>query len=407
MLFFHHVFLFIKNNVRQLQRKWPSLPLLFLFPIIIVGLSAYVIISFFTPVDNEAIQVGLIDHDQSKETTMVVEVLEESSQLNNAIQIEVMSATKAKQAIKSNYLSSYIVFPEDFTDNLYNGTPVTLEIVGNPNKRIESYLVKELIDSVSRHIKTAQANILTINYYAKQLEMDDETRNDFLFKQFTNFVFYTLGKDKILDEETLTNNVSNSPIQYYGLSSLFIIVTIWLLTLYSILTREEESKMKNRMRLYSVTDTQQVFAKMIVSWIVTICFTAIIFIGIIAFLNTQLFLSDYGKIAILTLVYSFVFLVGLAIIEVILTASKIRLFVQTFYTGLLLLVSGAIVPTIYYPFYVQGILPYSFSYQALHWLQEIILNNSVYVSFLPLIGYMIIGVLIFFGISTWKERVSR
>lgn len=407
MLFFHHIFLFIKNNIKQLQRKWPSLPLLFLFPIFIVGLSAYMVISFFIPEDEQAIHVGLIDQDQSKETKMVVEVLEESSQLNNFIQLEVMSPNKAKQALEGNHLSSYIVFPEDFTDKLYNGTSVSLQIIGNPNKKVESYLVKELVDSVSRHIKTAQANILTINYFAKQLEMDDETRNDFLFKQFTDFVFYTLGRDKIIDQETLTNNVVNSPFQYFGLGGLFVIVTIWLLAIYSTLSKEEESRMKRRMRLYNVTEKHQLLAKIIVSWMVTICFTFITFFGLITIFDIHLFPGDYVKISIVTLIYSFVFLLGLAIIELVFTAPKIRLFIQNFYTGILLLLSGAIIPTIYYPFYVQDVVTFNFAYQALHWLQEIILNNGVYVNYLPLILYMVIGILIFFSISTWKERVSQ
>ncbi|ASN05046.1 ABC transporter permease [Virgibacillus necropolis] len=407
MLFFHHVFLFVKNNVKQLQRKWPSLPLLFLFPIIMVGLSAYIVLSFFVPEDNKTIHVGLIDHDQSRETTMVIELIEESSQLNNFIQLEAMSSKEAKQALKNNNLSAYITFPENFTDNLYNGTPVTLDIIGNPTKPIESFLARELIDSVSRHIKTAQANILTINFYAQQLEMDEETRNDFLFKKFTEFVFYTLGKDKILDEEMLTNNAASSPVKYYGLGGLFIIITVWLLTFYSILTREDEAQMKNRMRLYNVTHTNQLVAKIIVSWLATIFFTSIIFCGFITLFDIQLFFSDYRKIAILIFIYSFVFLLGLAIIEVILTAPKIRLLTQTLYTGILLLVSGAIVPTLYYPIYVQDILPYSFAYQAFHWLQEIILNNRVYVDYLPLALYLIISALIFLGLSTWKERVSQ
>lgn len=407
MIFLHHVSLFIQHHVKQLLRKWPILPLLFLFPIIIVGLTAFVVLSFFIPEENEAIHVGLIDQDQSKETTMVVKLIEESSKLNNFIQIEVMTPTKAKQALKKNQLSAYIIFPDGFTEDLYSGTPVTLDIVGNKNKRVESYLVKELIDSVSGQIKATQANILTMNYYAKQFDMGDTTRNDFLFKQFTNFVFYTLGKDKILDEETLKNNLTTSPIQYYGLGALFIILSIWLLAFFSILTSEAGIRMKNRMRLYQVTDTQQLLAKMIVSWLATIVFAVITFALYFMFFDSGLLLSDYRKIAILLLIYSFVFLLGLAIIEAILSAPKIRLLVQIFYTGILLLLSGAMVPTIYFPFYIQDILPYSYAYQAFHWLQEIILNDRVYVDYLPLSLYLLIGVFIFAGVTTWKERVSR
>lgn len=407
MIFFHHVFLFLRNNVKQLQRKWPSLPLLFLFPIIIVGLTAFILLSLFIPEENEPIQVGLIDQDQSKETTMVVKLIEESSELNDFIQIVVMSPTKAKQSLKNNDLSAYIVFPDGFTKNLYSGTSVNLEVIANPNKRVESYLVNQLIESVARHIKTAQANILTINYYAKKLDMDDETRNDFLFKQFTDAVFYTLGKDKIVDEEELNNNVTSSPLHYYGLGGLFIILSIWLLAFYSILTREEEIRMKSRMRLYSVMDMHQLLAKIIVSWIASIVFTVIIFIMFFMIFDINLFISDYGKIAIITSMYGFVFLLGLAIIEAILQAPKVRLFVQTIYTGILLLLSGTVVPTIYFPFYVQDVLPYNFGYQAFHLLQEIILNNRVYVDYLPLILYLLVGVFFFIGVTTWKERVSE
>lgn len=408
MIFIHHVLLFIQNNGKQLQRKWPTLPPLFLFPIVIVGLTAFVVITLFIPEDNTSIQVGLVDEDQSKETTMVVKLIEESSsQLNNFIHIENLTATKAKQALKNNQISTYIVFPGGFTENLYNGSSVTLDIIGNPNKQVESFLVNELIESLSRHIKTAQANILTINYFAKQLDMNDETRNDFLFKQFTDSIFYTLGKDKILDQETLKNNVSSSPIHYYGLGAVFLILSIWLVAFYSILTREEGIRMKSRMRLYNVTDTQQLLAKIIVSWLAAVVFSGLTFCGFFIYFDFHLFLVDYGKIAVIGLVYSFTFLLGLAIIEAILQAPKIRLFVQTFYTGILVLLSGAVVPTIYFPYYIQDILPYSFSYQAFHLLQEIILETLVYVDFLPLIVYLLIGVCLFVGITTWKERVSK
>ncbi|MFZ3576349.1 ABC transporter permease [Virgibacillus sp. DJP39] len=406
MLFFHHVFLFIKSNLKQLQRKWPSLPLLFLFPIIIVGLSAYILTSFFIPDEGEAIHVGLITHDQSKETAMIVELIEQSSQLSSFIEIENMSSSKAKQALTNNQLSAYIVLPDNFTNSLYNGSSVTLKIIGNPDKRVESYLVKELIDSVTRHIKTAQANILTINYYAKQLEMDDGVRNDFIFQQFTDFVFYTLGKDKIIDEELLKNNVTTSPVQYYGLGALFIILTIWLLAFYSTLTRTEESGLKKRMKLFNVTEMQQLLAKIVVSWIISIIFTIFIFYGFIRLFDISLYFNDYVKVYLFLLIYSFLFLIGLAIIEVSVTGPKIRLFIHSFYTVTLLLLSGAIIPTIYYPMYLQELLPYSFSYQAFKWLLELLLNNGIYVDYIPLIIYLIIGSLLLFGISSWKERIS-
>ncbi|WP_430784896.1 ABC transporter permease [Virgibacillus flavescens] len=404
MTFFHHVLLFINNNGRQLLRKWPSLPLLFLFPICIVGLAAYALVTFFIPEDIEAIKVGLIDQDKSKETTMIVELIEESSQLNNFIQLDVMSLDSAKQSIETNKLSAYITFPEEFTSDLYSGNPVTLEIVGNPNKQTDSYLIKELIDSVSRHIKTAQANILTMNYYAKQLDMTDEERNDFLYQQFIEFVYYTMGKERIIDEEILTNNVSTSPVHYYGLGGLFIIMTLWLILFYSILSKEENYQMKQRMKLFGVTEIQQLIAKIAVCWTATTCFSLLVFYGYFTLLNIELFLSDYVKIFAVTILYFLIFLVLLSLIEVIITSAKFRLLIQSVYTATLLLLSGAIVPTIYYPLYMQDIIPFNFTFQGFYALENIILNGRIYVDYLPLLIYLLVSIAALLGLSIWKER---
>ncbi|PAV30429.1 ABC transporter ATP-binding protein [Virgibacillus profundi] len=407
MHFVKHLLLFIKNNFLQLRRKWLSLPLLLLFPILIVGLVAGLIITFITPDDSDPIYVGLVDNDQSKETQLVVELIDQSSQLSSFIQINKMSEAEAANAIKKDELTSYITFPNNFTNNLYQGEPVKLPIVANPNRSTESYLVKELIESITRHISASQANILTINYYAKELNIDDDIRNDLLFEQFKEFLFYTIGKDKIINEQEITNNATASPIHYYGIASWFIILTIWLLAIYNFLCKENTIHIKQRMRLYGITDRLQITARMIVSLLITMLFSACFFAILNHLLEWNLILEDYVRISFLLLLYSIIFLTCLAIIEVIIPSQKFRLLGQSFLTGLILLVSGAIIPTIYFPVQIQQFLPYVFSFEALSWLQEISLNDRLYADFYPLLIMSVAGLFLLYGISIWKERVQE
>lgn len=311
----------------QLQRKWLSLPLLLLFPIILVSLIAVITISLFTSDEKKPITVGLVDLDKSEETEMVLDLIEESSQTGSYIKINKVTEEQATKQI-DHQLSAYVTFPEGFTESLYNGNSVTLHITGNPNKRTESYVVKELLDSIARHIRASQANILTINYYAKQLSIDEETRQDMLFDQFTNFVLYTVGKDKIMDEEEITNNATNSPVYYYVLASWFTIVTIWLLAFYSFFTKDEEYRMKNRMRLYGVTQLRQIMAKIITTLGVTFICASIALLAFINIMDITLYGEDYLRIAMIISLYSITFLFGLAILETVVTGQKMRLLAQ-------------------------------------------------------------------------------
>lgn len=405
MHFLKHLFLFTSNNFKQLQRKWLTLPLLLLFPIILVALIAVIAVSIVTPEEQKPIYVGLVDLDKSEETEMVLDMIDESSQLGSYIQIKKMSKNQATEQIE-NRLSAYVTFPEGFTESLYNGNQVTLNITGNPNRRTESYVVKELLDSIARHIRASQANILTINYYAKQLSIDDETRQDMLFNQFTNFLVYTVGKDKIIDEEKITNNATNSPVHYYGLSGWFTIVTIWLLAFYSFFTKDEEYRIMDRMRLYGVTQIRQVFAKILSTLIVTFICAGLTLLVFTKLMEITLFGEDYLRIAIIINLYNIAFLFGLAILEILISGQKVRLLAQSLFTFLSLLVSGAIIPTLYFPLYVQALLPYSFASESFHWLQEVILNGRLYVDYIPLTLLVVAGVPLLIGLSMWKERVN-
>lgn len=406
MTFFKHTFLFLKNNFKKLKRKWISLPLLLLFPIIIVSLCAVIAVSIFSPDEKNPIYVGLVDLDQSKETKMVTNLIEGSSQLGNYIHITGLTKKQAEKKI-SNQLSAYIIFPEGFTEDLYNGSSVTLHVTGNPKKRTESYVVKELLDSIARHIRTSQANILTINYYAKQLSMDESVRNDMLFKQFTNFLLYTIGKDKIMDEEQLSNDATSSPIHYYILSGWFIIVTIWLLAFYSFITQNDEKCLKQRMTLYGVTALSQLLAKMITALIVTAVLAAVSLYIYVILMSITLYGEDIIRISTITGLYCITFLTSLAIIETLITGQKVRLLVQSLFTVLLLLVSGAVLPTLYFPLYIQDLLPYSFASEGFYWLREILLNSRLYADFIPLALMAAVPLFLLFSLSMWKERGIR
>ncbi|MDM8100518.1 MULTISPECIES: ABC transporter permease [Oceanobacillus] len=406
MIFLKQTGLFIKNHIRQLKRKWYSLPLLFIFPLALAGLMMVIVVSFFSQDENEAIQLGLVDLDNSTETEMMVQLLEQSSGFIDFLEVNQLSEEEAIEQIELNNLSTYIAFPEGFIQDLYQGYSVEVPIVGNKKQLLESYMMNETLQSVVRHIRSSQANILAINYYAKQFEMDDEERNDFVFEQFQEFLMYTVGRDQVIRERTLSNQASSSPVAYFSLGGWFIISSLWLFSLYYFFTKENPALISQRIRLYGATQLRQMLAKIMVTLVLSLMLACLSFWALLSFLNIELNQENIVRSFILIILYQVGFIICLAIFEVLISSLKLRLLTQILFTSILIIFSGALIPTLYFPLGVQDYLPYSYAYNSLYWLQEIVLNGRHYAEYTS--SLLLIGVLLFIllGLLSWKERRS-
>lgn len=406
MQFLKFVALFTKNNFLQLRRKWRTLPLLLLFPCLLIGLVAFIVVSYFTSLEEEVMEVGLVDLDQSPETEMIMALLEQSSQLGDFLELKQLAEDDAKEKIKQGELVAYILFPEQFTQKLMDGDSVVVTVIGNPDKPTESYLIRELVNSAARHISTSQANILTINRYLHEFGMDAETRNQVVLEQFNDFLLYAIGRDNILKQDMLSNNVTSSPKEYFALAASFFIITVWIFSIYQLLIREQPSQIETRMSLYGVTALQQIFARILVTFFLSTLLGPFLLFGVIKFLELDLLDGNGRRMVIVIACYVFIYLLVIGLIEIMIHSRKIRLFTQVILTGTLLLASGSFIPAIYLPLYVQDYLPFIFSYQAFHWLEELIVNQRMFVDYIPLV--LSIGICLFalVGISFWKERVK-
>lgn len=394
---------------KQLKKKWGSLLLLFLFlfPIVLIGLVLTLVAGLLLPKEDAPIRVALVDEDETKETLMFSGLLEETASDNQFIQIISIKKDIADKLMKQNEISAYFSFPEGFTTDLYEGESVTIPIVGNPLRSTESYLVKELVESLTRYIGTAQANILTIHDYAKKTAMPKEMRQDMMFQQFMDFVLFTLGKDKLLDEEVITNVATSSPTHYYILSGWFIAFSVWLFAIYNYLGKEEDYSMLIRMKLFGVNAMHRIVAKILVSLGYILVIAIIVFLITVKFVDFELYAIDYLRISFFAFFYALLFLIGIALIDFWVTLPKVVLLLQSLYTFILIFTSGAIIPTLYFPQVFQETIPYFFSYESLNWMIDIVLEGRNYADFTTLIVYSALGILILWLSFVVKERWIR
>ncbi|MCM3743741.1 ABC transporter permease [Sporosarcina luteola] len=401
------VLFFTNEYLKQLKKKRATLLLFFLFPVILIGLLVGLAAGLLIPAENSPIRVALIDEDQTKESKLISTLLTDTASGQNYIEIITASSEEAGRLIERDEISTSFALPKNFTEDLYEGESVTIPMVGNPSRPIDSFIAKQLVDSLARYIAAAQANILVINDYAKETPMPREERMDMMFEQFVDFTLFTLGKDKLLDEEVLKNSATSSPINYFMLSGWFIIYSVWLLSFYIVLVDVESKSMAVRMKLLGVSVGQRVAGRLLVSFLVSTLLAGVAFFILIQLLKFEFYAVDMMRFGLFTLLYAFILLCGIAVIDTWLPSKKIGLFLQCIFVFSIVLISGALIPTLYFPQSIQGLLSYLFSPIALGWMMDLVLEGRNYADYTSMAIYSFIAFLVLWMSFSWKERWSR
>lgn len=398
-----HIFIFIANDISRLRRKWLTLPLIFISPIIFIILLLWMLSSLISFDDGETMPIGLVNLDESDETSMIVSALANSGELADGLEIQEITQDTAEEMIAEDELVSYIIFPEQFFTKMMRGKSSELEVAGNPDRQLESYVVSGVIDTVVRHIQNSQADILTINHYAKEFGMPEEDRQALIFKEFTNQFIQVLSSHTLMNEYQTSQNISTGYV-YFVVNGMFIIITLWIYIIYTALVRDVNDKLADRMKLMGATHLIQGFSKVLVTGtIITAISSILIFIMMEVGVFNIVFENILRVIALLTL-HIFITTVVLLIIDWVIPSFKASMVIQLVTLLLILLFSGSIIPRIYFPIYLDPLFNYIYSYQALNWTEEIILNTRFTLQIDILMITLAVFTLMLIVIGWLKER---
>ena len=398
-----HIFVFIANDISRLKRKWLTLPLILVSPVIFIGLIIWMLSLLLSFDEADKMSVGIVNLDDSDETAMIVSALAGSAELADGLEITEVSESDAKQMIENNTLVSYIIFPGKFTEKMMQGESSELIVVGNPDMQLESYVISSVIDTVVRHIRNSQANILTINHYAREFGMTDEARQDLIFEAFVSQFIQVFSSDTLMNEHQKTQNISAGNM-YFIVNGLFIIMTVWVYILYIALMRDAGSNLEERMRVFGVTYLAQGLAKVLsIGTIITIA-SALFTYGVLMLGGIDLEIENLLRLLILIAAHIFTTVMIMIIIDWIFPSFKISMVLELIVLFGIILFAGSIIPKIYFPLYMDTVFDYTYSYQALSWMEEIVLNGRFTLEIDIIIVTLSAAAILLLILSVLKER---
>lgn len=408
MTWLNHIILFINNDIKLLLRKWKSLPLLLVAPLIMLVMIAFLATRFIGDFSEMDIQVGLTNLDESEETTLIVNTLMETSDISELLSIHTMTKEEAEIAISSNEIAANIIFPENFFNDMVSGNSSTVRVVGNADMSLESDIVNEIVSTVTKHIRNSQASILAIGFRASELGVDEEEVDDLILNLFVEYFVQVMSSSDMLDEHLQSNVATNNTMNYYILSVWFVMLIIWSMIISIYLKGETHYRVKTRMKLYGVTELTESISKLAVLLLNMILLLAITFLSIYLFTDI-LDLAFDNIVRVVTLALLFIIaLSGIHIlIGMLFENVKSQLIVKLLATIFLILFSGALIPMIYFPEYLIPVFDYSVSYMSFNWVMEIVFNGRFYMEVTPLlisIG-IIYGLILLLSVVKGVRRV--
>lgn len=398
-----HIYVFMANDINRMRRKWLSLPLIYISPLIFVGLVIWMASLFFIPDEEEPVSVGVVNLDDSDETSQIVSLLLEATDIDAGLNLVGLDEAEAFNQIEDDDIAAYIVFPAEFFTKMIQGDGSQLKVVGNPNRMLESHVVNEMIETVVRHIRSSQANILTINEYAKNFGMDAEAREELMLNQFINFFLQTLSSGAMMDESESTHHIS-SGYEYFIVNGMFIIITVWVLITHLILIQDVRPELRNRMKMFGATYISEGAAKIIITFLMT-SLMSILFLYMVTRLNGLYIMGEnFVRVFVLIGLYILVLTMILLLIDWLITSFKVALLSKVAALIAVLLFAGAIIPRIYFPIYMDCVFDYSFGYQSLSWIEDIMLGSRFsFESDVLLISILVLSALLI-AAGFWKER---
>lgn len=399
----HIIFIFIANDFNRIKRKWISLPLLFISPFLFVGLFIWVMMNFIQ-LNDDTLNVGVVNLDDSKETDILVSALLEASELGAELNMVEYGETEAQKAIEDNHVVSYIKFPDQFYEDMMAGQSSELEVVGNPERQLESYMVRELIDTVVGYIRTSQANILTINYFAEEFGMDMNDRHELLFQSFADYFIQVLSSSTMMDDYEVAQNSSHGEV-YYIVNGMFIIITLWILMINIMLTRDVNTRIEERMKLLGVTYLTRSIARIFVISTCIILLSALFLYIVTRFESLYVTEENYLRVLLLLSLYIIATALVLIIVDFITTSIKAKILMQISIVLLIIFFSGAVIPKAYFPLYFMNTFDYIYSFESLHWIENILLNGRYTMQLKTLLSTIFVLIIFLAGSSAWKERM--
>lgn len=223
----------------------------------------------------EPFSIALVDKEDTAEARILVRQLEEIEIFKEVVKVPEAEAMKL---IAENKIASIIIIPEGFVGSVAVGENKPVTVIGNRAMPLQSFVVKNLIQSASNLVSAGQSAINTIYYYSEEAGLEGEELDKVFYESTMKIFMEALARKEIFSQMEASPGFDLTPVEYFTAALIVVFLMFTGMPAMKMLVTEKSYGLTRRLRTSTVGMWQVVLSKFIVSLVLSIIQFAIIII---------------------------------------------------------------------------------------------------------------------------------
>jgi ABC-2 type transport system permease protein len=211
----------------------------------------------------EPFAVAIVDEDNTFETKLLMKQYEESEELQAVISFEKTDGKTASEMLADNEIAGMVIVPDGFTNGIRRGKNIPVTVIGNPERPFQAELLQQVMVSNANLITAAQSGANAAFHYLRKMGLSSEEFATYRDAIITDFTLQALNRNKIYETETLSAFGGITPVEFYSLSGVLILLLIGGLFGMSLTARGEQTALRERLSLQGVRSSVFFFGNII------------------------------------------------------------------------------------------------------------------------------------------------
>ncbi|WP_414049014.1 ABC transporter permease [Macrococcus animalis] len=373
------------------MKKWYLLVYILLLFAAVIG-----ILLILTQINNkqdDKFSIGLVDLDQSKETSIILKAIGDGQNMGRDIELKQFDEETAKKRLKSHQIDGYFVFDEGMTRAFYKQGKLPISVYTYDKQSVESIIIYQLTDSVYSRL------MLSMGGAKAYKTLYPETTNEEMLSMMTDMLFTGLDRNGSFDESPIK---LYDPYQYYTLAVYFIGIYMFALSLFSILKMNQDNALKERLAMFHFSYEKLTLVRGIMSLCYTATVATIVLICIIRYMPT--YFESYNTVPLAMNITIYIFIIILSLVLIELMPKILHILLKCILTLLIIVFSGATIPSIYFKDILGGVLNYQPFRHIFNHLVELVLNNYLIKTDSLFYLHIVILLLLLIIMLIWRYR---
>lgn len=279
---------FYQNLLMQLRQIRRNI-MLILVPIIIF----FFIYLFFSvhEVSNEfisPIRVGIIDEDNTVYSLMLVQSFKDNEQFSQFVNIWLGEAKEVNEAFEHREIDALIVVPKGFVESVVRFEEMPLQVTINYDDPVKAILLKNVIDSYEKFIRSVDMGVSFLNDQMIDLEFEQSLRYSYYDRAVVRLVFAALGRNDYFDYKKIINVPTVVAVKYYFIA--IVVMFLMYLSIFSAinLIREKQNMCLRRLQISRISMFSYLMAKALATTV---------YISMIVIIWYTLYYLFYGRLS--------------------------------------------------------------------------------------------------------------